>query len=156
MADFEDSTSPTWRNLLAGQRRWRRGARRPRITAANGKHYALALEQQAVLIVRPRGWHLDEKHVLIDGQPIAGGLFDAAVFAFHNARAAWPRTAARTSTCPSCSRRRGRAVGSRAVAHGGMLGLPHGQMKVTVLIETLPAVFEMDEILHALRTASSA
>jgi malate synthase len=69
-----------------------------------------------VLIVRPRGWHLDEKHVLIDGQPIAGGLFDAAVFAFHNARAAWPRTAARTSTCPSCSREEA-ALWEAALSH---------------------------------------
>jgi malate synthase len=109
-----------------------------------------------VLIVRPRGWHLDEKHVLVDGQPMAGGLFDVAVFAFHNARA--DGQGPRPVLLPAQA-----AVGEEAalweaaLSHvEAMLGLPHGQMKVTVLIETLPAVFEMDEILHALRTASSA
>ena len=93
MADFEDSTSPTWNNLLVGQRALI-GAVAGDLTftasasgGASDKQYALKpFEEQAVLLVRPRGWHLDEKHVLIDGAPIAGGLFDLAVFAFHNAK----------------------------------------------------------------------
>ncbi len=87
MADFEDSTSPTWRNLLAGQQSLAAAVRgdleyTPQWQALHAAPY----DEQAVLIVRPRGWHLDEKHVRIDGQFLAGGLFDAAVFAFHNAR----------------------------------------------------------------------
>ncbi|PZR73070.1 MAG: malate synthase A, partial [Stutzerimonas stutzeri] len=89
MADFEDSTSPTWQNLLTGQRALTDAVRGDlQFTSENGKHYTLKpQEEQAVLLVRPRGWHLDEKHVLIDGAPIAGGLFDVAVFAWHSARA---------------------------------------------------------------------
>ncbi|NCT87680.1 malate synthase A [Stenotrophomonas acidaminiphila] len=160
MADFEDSTSPTWRNLLAGQQALI-GAVRGDLeytapAAADGtpgKHYTLRpFAEQAVLIVRPRGWHLDEKHVLVDGQPIAGGLFDAALFAFHNARALMRRDRGPYFYLPKLQSMEEAALWETALAHiEGMLGLPHGQIKVTVLIETLPAVFEMDEILHALR-----
>src|SRR5690606_29190006 len=88
MADFEDSTSPTWRNLLAGQRALAAAVDGSlSFQAGNGKQYRLRpYDERAVLIVRPRGWHLDEKHVRVDGEQIAGGLFDMAVFAFHNAR----------------------------------------------------------------------
>ena len=160
MADFEDSTSPTWRNLLAGQQALIGAVRGDlEYTApaaadgAPGKHYTLRpFAEQAVLIVRPRGWHLDEKHVLVDGQPIAGGLFDAALFAFHNARALMRRDRGPYFYLPKLQSMEEAALWETALAHiEGMLGLPHGQIKVTVLIETLPAVFEMDEILHALR-----
>ncbi len=153
MADFEDSTSPTWRNLLAGQRALMGAVRGDLTFDTPAKHYALKpLEQQAVLIVRPRGWHLDEKHVLIDGQPIAGGLFDAALFAFHNARTLIQRDRGPYLYLPKLQSMEEAALWETALAHiEAMLGLPHGQIKVTVLIETLPAVFEMDEILHALR-----
>jgi malate synthase len=159
MADFEDSTSPTWRNLLAGQQSLAaavRGDLEYTAPASNGKpakHYTLRpYDEQAVLIVRPRGWHLDEKHVAIDGQPLAGGLFDAAVFAFHNARALQARDRGPYFYLPKLQSMEEAALWETALSHiEGMLGLPHGQIKVTVLIETLPAVFEMDEILHALR-----
>lgn len=153
MADFEDSTSPTWRNLLTGQRALMGAVRGELTFDTPAKHYALKpLEQQAVLIVRPRGWHLDEKHVLIDGQPIAGGLFDAALFVFHNARALMQRDRGPYLYLPKLQSMEEAALWESALAHiEAMLGLPHGQIKVTVLIETLPAVFEMDEILHALR-----
>jgi len=153
MADFEDSTSPTWRNLLAGQRSLMGAVRGDLTFDSPAKHYALKpLEQQAVLIVRPRGWHLDEKHVLIDGQPIAGGLFDAALFAFHNARALIQRDRGPYLYLPKLQSMEEAALWETALAHiEAMLGLAHGRIKVTVLIETLPAVFEMDEILHALR-----
>lgn len=154
MADFEDSTSPTWRNLLEGQQTLAAAVRGDlQHTAANGKHYALRpFAQQAVLIVRPRGWHLDEKHVQVDGQALAGGLFDAAVFAFHNARALQARDRGPYFYLPKLQSMEEAALWETALSHiEGMLGLPHGQIKVTVLIETLPAVFEMDEILHALR-----
>jgi len=153
MADFEDSTSPTWRNLLNGQRALMGAVRGDLSFDTPAKHYALKpLEQQAVLIVRPRGWHLDEKHVLIDGQPIAGGLFDAALFAFHNARMLIQRDRGPYLYLPKLQSMEEAALWESALSHiEGMLGLAHGQIKVTVLIETLPAVFEMDEILHALR-----
>lgn len=154
MADFEDSTAPTWRNLLAGQRTLAAAVRGDlSFDAPNGKHYALRPEaERAVLIVRPRGWHLDEKHVLIDGQPLAGGLFDAALFAFHNGRALLAKDRGPYLYLPKLQSMEEAALWDTALAHiEAMLGLPHGQIKVTVLIETLPAVFEMDEILHALR-----
>ncbi|CAD2242920.1 malate synthase A [Xanthomonas arboricola] len=154
MADFEDSTAPSWRNLLAGQRTLAAAVRGDlSFDAPNGKHYALHPEaERAVLIVRPRGWHLDEKHVLIDGQPLAGGLFDAAVFAFHNGRALLAKDRGPYLYLPKLQSMEEAALWETALAHiEAMLGLPQGQIKVTVLIETLPAVFEMDEILHALR-----
>lgn len=160
MADFEDSTSPTWRNLLAGQQALIGAVRGdleytapPAADGRPGKRYSLRpYEEQAVLIVRPRGWHLDEKHVLVDGQCLAGGLFDAAVFAFHNARALLARDRGPYFYLPKLQSMEEAALWETALSHiEGMLGLPHGQIKVTVLIETLPAVFEMDEILYALR-----
>ncbi|AZR33323.1 malate synthase A [Xanthomonas vasicola] len=154
MADFEDSTAPTWRNLLAGQRTLAAAVRGDlSFDAPNGKRYTLRPEaERAVLIVRPRGWHLDEKHVLIDGQPLAGGLFDAALFAFHNGRALLAKDRGPYLYLPKLQSMEEAALWDTALAHiEAMLGLPHGQIKVTVLIETLPAVFEMDEILHALR-----
>lgn len=159
MADFEDSTAPAWRNVLAGQQALIGAVRGdltftgPSADGEPGKHYALRpLQEQAVLIVRPRGWHLDEKHVRIDGQPLAGGLFDAAVFAFHNARTLMCRQRGPYFYLPKLQSMEEAALWETALSHiEGMLGLPHGQIKVTVLIETLPAVFEMDEILHALR-----
>ncbi|MDR1076302.1 MAG: malate synthase A [Xanthomonadaceae bacterium] len=155
MADFEDSTSPTWENQIIGQRALI-GAVEGSLTftAPNtGKQYALKpFEQQAVLIVRPRGWHLDEKHVLVDGEPMAGGLFDMAVFAYHNARALMAKDRGPYFYLPKLQSMEEAALWETALAHvEAMLGLPQGQMKVTVLIETLPAVFEMHEILHALR-----
>ena len=159
MADFEDSTAPTWSNLLGGQQTLAAAVRgdltytAPPSQGAPGRHYTLRpYEEQAVLIVRPRGWHLDEKHVHVDGQPLAGGLFDAAVFAFHNARALRAKDRGPYFYLPKLQSMEEAALWETALSHiEGMLGLPHGQIKVTVLIETLPAVFEMDEILHALR-----
>ncbi|HSX65052.1 MAG TPA: malate synthase A [Pseudoxanthomonas sp.] len=160
MADFEDSTAPTWRNLLTGQRALMEAVRGDlaftapaSTTGAPGKRYQLKpFAEQAVLLVRPRGWHLDEKHVLVDGQPIAGGLFDLAVFAFHNARALADKDRGPYFYLPKLQSMEEAALWETALTHiEATLGLPHGQMKVTVLIETLPAVFEMHEILYALR-----
>ncbi len=159
MADFEDSTAPTWANLIAGQQSLSAAvAGTLQFTAhaadgAPGKQYALKpFEEQAVLFVRPRGWHLDEKHVRIDGAPIAGGLFDLAVFAFHNARALAAKDRGPYFYLPKLQSMEEAALWETALSHiESALGLAQGQMKVTVLIETLPAVFEMDEILHALR-----
>ena len=159
MADFEDSTSPTWANLIAGQQSLIGAVAgnleftAPASNGAPGKHYALKpFAEQAVLIVRPRGWHLDEKHVLIDGTPIAGGLFDLALFAFHNAKLLTAKDRGPYFYLPKLQSMEEAALWETALSHiETALGLPQGQMKVTVLIETLPAVFEMHEILHALR-----
>jgi len=154
MADFEDATSPTWRNLLAGQRALAEAvAGTLAFTAGNGRHYRLRpSEERAVLIVRPRGWHLDEKHVRVDGEPVAGALFDMAVFAWHNARTLAANDRGPYFYLPKLQCMEEAELWEAALSHvEAVLGLPHGQMKVTVLIETLPAAFEMDEILYALR-----
>ncbi|MDG2517798.1 malate synthase A [Lysobacter soli] len=155
MADFEDSTSPTWANLVAGQRALFDAVRGTlEFTADTGKHYALRpFEEQAVLMVRPRGWHLDEKHVLVDGTPMSAGLFDLGLFAFHNARELMAKDRGPYFYLPKLQSMEEAQLWNDALDHiERELRLPPGQLKVTVLIETLPAVFEMDEILHALRT----
>ncbi len=159
MADFEDSTAPTWTNLMAGQQSMIGAVAgdleftAPAAGDRPGKHYALKpFAEQAVLVVRPRGWHLDEKHVRIDGTRIAGGLFDLAVFAFHNAQALAAKDRGPYFYLPKLQSMEEAALWETALSHiEAALGLAQGQMKVTVLVETLPAVFEMHEILHALR-----
>ena len=154
MADFEDSTSPTWANLIEGQQALRAVvAGTLEFTASNGKHYALKPEaERAVLIVRPRGWHLDEKHVVVDGARMSASLFDIGLFAFHNAAALAASDRGPYLYLPKLQSMEEAALWESALAFiEQRLGLVHGQIKVTVLIETLPAAFEMDEILHALR-----
>jgi malate synthase len=159
MADFEDSTSPTWSNLLTGQRALRKAVAGTLDWMApdGSKHYVLdkaKLEQNelAVLMVRPRGWHLEEKHVLIDGAPMSGSLFDLGLFAFHNATALAARDLGPYFYLPKMQCMEEAVLWDDVLAFMEVrLGLPIGQMKVTVLIETLPAAFEMHEILHALR-----
>src|SRR5687768_1936891 len=155
MADFEDSTAPTWANLLTGQRALKKAVAGTLDWMApdGSRHYTLKpFEEQAVLMVRPRGWHLDEKHLRVDGAPIAGGLFDLGLFAFHNASALAAKDRGPYFYLPKLQAMEEAALWEDVLAHiETALGLPDGQMKVTVLIETLPAAFEMDEILHALR-----
>jgi len=153
MADFEDSTSPTFANLIDGQINLRDAvAGSIEFTAESGKHYALRKEADTVLMVRPRGWHLPEKHVLVDGQRLSGGLFDLALFALHNAAALQARDRGPYFYLPKLEAMEEAALWDEVLAFLEVrLGLPIGAMKVTVLIETLPAVFQMDEILHALR-----
>lgn len=159
MADFEDSTAPTWDNLLTGQQSLRAAvAGELAFTADSGKHastrqYALKPEaERATLIVRPRGWHLDEKHVEVDGTPIPASLFDVGVFLFHNAHALAGKDRGPYLYLPKLQTMEEAALWEGVLAQvESELGLAKGQIKVTVLIETLPAAFEMDEILHALR-----
>ena len=154
MADFEDSTAPTWANLLAGQRALRDAvAGRLEWTAPDsGKHYALNDRDLAVLMVRPRGWHLGEKHLLIDGARMSASLFDLGLFAFHNAAALAAGDRGPYFYLPKLQCMEEAQLWDEVLAFIEVrLGLAIGQMKVTVLIETLPAAFEMDEILHALR-----
>ena len=154
MADFEDSTAPTWANLIGGQDSLRKAvAGTLAFTAETGKRYTLnAYEQQAVLMVRPRGWHLDEKHVRVEDQPMSASLFDLGLFAFHNAKALHAKDRGPYFYLPKMECMEEAALWNAAIGHiETELGLPHGTIKVTVLIETLPAAFEMDEILHALK-----
>ncbi len=154
MADFEDSNAPSFANQINGQRALRDAVDGILTFTApdTGKRYALDPASTTVLIVRPRGWHLDEAHVCIDGQPMGGGLFDLATFAFHNAKTlAWrergPYFYLPKMECMEEARLWDEVMAFLEVR----LALPVGTMKATVLIETLPAAFEMHEILHALR-----
>ncbi|PKL96227.1 MAG: malate synthase A [Gammaproteobacteria bacterium HGW-Gammaproteobacteria-8] len=152
MADFEDSSTPTWVNMLEGQRNLADAVRGTiEFTADNGKHYRLE-GKSAVLIARPRGWHLDEKHVEVDGRAIPAGLFDAASFVFHNAKPLLARGSGPYLYLPKLENRHEAALWEEALGLiERRLGLEHGAIKVTVLIETIMAVFEMDEILYALK-----
>ena len=152
MADFEDSTSPTWEALVEGQLNLRDAvAGTIEFTSPAGKHYALK-PNPATLVVRPRGWHLPEKHAQVGGQPMSGSLFDFGLYAFHNAKALAAKGKGPFWYLPKLQSHQEAALWDEVMAFAEVrLGLPIGTMKVTVLIETLPAVFEMHEILHALK-----
>jgi malate synthase len=153
MADFEDSTAPTFESLVDGQLNLRDAvAGTIEFTSPEGKHYEVK-PNPAVLMVRPRGWHLPEKHFVVDGEPMSGALFDLGLFAFHNARPLQARDRGPYFYLPKMQSHREAALWNDVLGHiETVLKLPPGSMKVTVLIETLPAVFEMDEILWSLRT----
>ncbi len=153
MADFEDATAPTWEELVQGQinlrDRWQ--GRLNFTDPGSGKHYALG-PNPAVLMVRPRGWHLDERHVTVGDQPLSGGLFDFGLYLWHNARAALDAGSGPYFYLPKLESRHEAALWSDVFAYAEeRLGLERGTIKATVLIETLPAAFEMDEILYALK-----
>ncbi|HOV03123.1 MAG TPA: malate synthase A [Hyphomicrobiales bacterium] len=153
MADFEDATSPTWNNLVEGQLnlmdRWR--GQLDFTDEASGKEYRIG-DKPAVLIIRPRGWHLEERHVEIDGRPISGGLFDFGLYLFHNAERLLAAGTGPYFYLPKMESHLEARLWRDVFAHSEeMLGLRPGTIKATVLIETLPAAFEMDEILYELR-----
>jgi len=153
MADFEDATSPLWDELIQGQvnlrNRWLGGL--DHVDPDSGKHYALGANP-AVLLVRPRGWHLPERHVTVDGEPIAGSLVDFGLYLFNSAQLAIDAGSGPYFYLPKLESRHEAALWSDVFAYSEeRLGLTRGTIKATVLIETLPAAFEMDEILHALR-----
>ncbi|MEP7129573.1 MAG: malate synthase A [Sphingomicrobium sp.] len=153
MADFEDATSPVWDELVQGQVNLRNYwlGRLDYSDPDSGKNYAVG-DKPAVLMVRPRGWHLPEAHVTVAGQPVAGALFDFALYVWHNARAALAKGSGPYYYLPKLESRHEAALWSDVFAFAeGKLGLERGTIKATVLIETLPAAFEMDEILYALR-----
>jgi len=156
MADFEDALAPTWKNLLSGQRNLRDAVRREiTFTSPEGKAYRLN-ERTAVLLVRPRGWHLPEKHVLVDGAPVSGSLFDFGLYFFHNARALLERGTGPYFYLPKLeSHLEARLWNDVFVAAQQELGVPRGSIRATVLIETILAAFEMDEILYELREHSA-
>jgi malate synthase len=156
MADFEDANTPKWDNNMQGHLNLRDAIRR-RIdfTSPEGKHYRLN-DKTAALFVRPRGWHLPEKHVLVDGQPISGGLFDFALYFFHNAKALMAAGTGPYFYLPKLeSHLEARLWNDVFVMAQRELGVPQGTIRATVLIETLLAAFEMDEILYELRDHSA-
>jgi len=152
MADFEDSLAPTWRNVVEGQVNLRDAvAGTIEYTSPEGKHYRVN-EKPAVLVVRPRGWHLVEKHALLDGSPIPAALFDFGLYLFHNAAALKARGTGPYYYLPKMEAMEEAALWEDVITRAEeALDLKPGTVKVTVLIETLPAAFEMDEILHVLR-----
>lgn len=157
MADFEDSNSPTWRNSIDGQRNLHDAVRRTirHHDAARGKSYELAA-QTATLVVRPRGWALEEAHLCVDGQPISASLFDFGLYFFHNARELVARGSGPYFYLPKLeSALEARLWNDVFVAAQEHLGLSRGTIRATVLIETILAAFEMDEILYELREHSS-
>ena len=156
MADFEDAHSPTWEATVEGQINVRDAVRRTiTFTSPEGKAYKLN-EKTAVLLVRPRGWHLDEKHVLIDGQPIPGGVFDFGLYFFHNAKQSLANGTGPYFYLPKLeSHQEARLWNDLFVLAQNELGVPQGTIKATVLIETILATFEMDEILYELREHSA-
>ncbi len=156
MADFEDANTPRWDNNLQGHINLRDAIRRRiEYTSPEGKSYRLN-EKTAVLFVRPRGWHLPEKHVRVDGQPISGGIFDFALYFFHNAKELLARGSGPYFYLPKLeSHLEARLWNDVFVMAQDELGVPRGSIRATVLIETLMAAFEMDEILHELREHSA-
>src|SRR4051812_47135528 len=156
MADFEDANSPTWSNLVEGQINLRDAIRRTiTFTNPDGKEYRLK-ENIAVLLVRPRGWHLVEKHLLVDGEPVAGGLFDFGLYFFHNAKELIARGSGPYFYLPKMeSHLEARIWNDVFKLAQTELGIPQGTIRATVLIETIPAAFEMDEILYELRDHSA-
>ncbi len=159
MTDFEDSNSPLWTNQIQGQINIGQAIRRTlsfeQKTAAGTKSYKLD-EKIATLQVRPRGWHLDEKHVIVDGQRVSGGIFDFALFMFHNAKEQLARGAGPYFYLPKLeSHLEARLWNEVFVMTQNELGLPQGTIKATVLIETILAAFEMEEILYELRAHSA-
>ncbi len=155
MADFEDANSPTWKNNLAGQANLRDAVRRTITFSSGGKNYALN-ETTATLIVRPRGWHLVEQHHLVDGKPISASLFDFGLFFFHNAQELISRGSGPYFYLPKIeSHLEARLWNEVFVRAQELLGIPNGTIRATVLIETILAAFEMDEILWELRDHSA-
>jgi malate synthase len=156
MADFEDSNSPTWRNCLQGQVNLRDAVRRTiSVETPGGKTYRLDTST-ATLVVRPRGWHLEEAHLRVDGQPVSAALFDFGLYFFHNAAELLARGSGPYFYLPKLeSHLEARLWDDVFLFAQSALGLPRGSVRATVLIETLPAAFEMDEILFELREHSS-
>ena len=157
MADFEDSTTPTWSNLIDGQINLRDAAGRTIafLDEKSGKSYQLR-EDPAVLFVRPRGWHLEERHVTVDGATMSGSLFDFGLYAFHNAKALLEMGSGPYFYLPKIeSHLEARLWNDVFLRAEADLGLAVGSIKATVLIETILAAFEMDEILWELKEHSA-
>ncbi len=155
MADFEDANCPTWFNMIDGQINIRDAVRRTIALEQGGKQYKLN-DKTAVLIPRPRGWHLDEKHITVDGAPVSGGIFDFAMLFFHNAKELLKRGSGPYYYLPKMeSHLEARLWNDIFTATQKALGVPYGTIRATVLIETVVAAFEMEEILWELKDHSA-
>ena len=157
MADFEDANTPTWRNIVEGQRNLIDAIERT-ITydsEEDQRHYELA-DEIATLIVRPRGWHLDDRHVRVDGELVSGALLDFGLFFFHNARRLVERGSGPYFYLPKLEHHTEAALWNDVFVFAeDAVGLERGTVRATVLVETLPAAFQMEEILYALREHST-
>ncbi len=156
LADHEDANTPLWENMVQGQLNLRDAvAGTLELTTPEGKHYSLG-DDPATIVVRPRGWHLTEKHVLVDGERIAGALFDFGLYFFHCAQAQLDRGSGPYFYLPKMeSHLEARLWNDVFVLAQDHLGIPQGTIRATVLIETYPAAFEMEEILYELRDHSA-
>src|SRR5438477_9944714 len=156
MADFEDSNSPTWKNNLEGQANLRDAVRGTiSYVSPEGKRYALN-PKTATLLVRPRGWHLEERHFQVDGKPISASLFDFGLYFFHNAKELVRRGTGPYFYLPKMESHLEARIWNDVFRFAQeKLGIPYGTIRGTVLIETIPAAFEMDEILYELRDHSA-
>ena len=155
MADFEDSLSPTWENVVLGQANLVDAIERTIEVRTPDKTYRLG-EKPAVLLVRPRGWHLVDKHLLVDGQRVSGSLLDFGLYLFHNHRRLRARGTGPYFYLPKMESHLEARLWNDVFVHAqDALGVPRGTIKATVLVETLPAAFEMDEILYELREHSA-
>ena len=152
MADFEDALSPPWTNVIAGQVNCTQAARRTlEYTSPEGKRYRLG-ERLATLVVRPRGWHLEEKHVLVDGEPMSASLFDFGLYFFHNAQELLARGSGPYFYLPKLEGHTEARLWNEVFDLAqDALGIPRGTIRATVLIETILAAYQMDEILYELR-----
>src|SRR5215207_7709943 len=152
MADLEDALSPSWANVVGGQAALVDAVRGTlTFESPEGKSYRLG-ERLATLLVRPRGWHLVESHVLVDGKPMSGSLFDAGLYLFHNAAERLRRGTGPYFYLAKLESHHEARLWNEVFVHAqGMLGIPRGSVRATVLIETIHAAFEMDEILYELR-----
>jgi malate synthase len=152
MADFEDSLSPTWANLIGGQSALMDAVRRTlTFTGPEGKQYRLG-DKLATLVVRPRGWHLAERHIEVDGEPMSASLFDFGLYLLHNGHELLSRKTGPYFYLPKLQGHlEGRLWNDVFVWSQDVVGVPRGSIRATVLVETIWAAFEMDEILHELR-----
>ncbi|ORZ03786.1 malate synthase A [Syncephalastrum racemosum] len=157
MADFEDSSSPTWENMINGQVNLYDAVRGTVSFDSGSKHYALRKDQPvATLLVRPRGWHMEEKHILVDGEPLSASLFDFGVYFFHNAQELMLRGSGPYFYLPKMeSHLEARLWNDVFVAAQELVGISRGTIRGTVLIETILAAFEMEEIIYELREHSA-
>ncbi len=154
LADLEDANTPHWRNVVGGQLTLRDATRRQlSFTSAEGKAYAVAdPEQTPVVVPRPRGWHFDEAHLRVDGRPVVAALVDFGLHFFHNARELLADGSGPYYYLPKMESHLEARLWNDVFTHAeATLGVPHGSVRATVLIETITAAFEMDEILYELR-----
>ncbi len=158
LADLEDANTPHWRNVVGGQLALYDAVRRQlRFDSPEGKQYRLATDRRlAVIVTRPRGWHFDERHLLVDGQPAVGALVDFGLYFFHNAKELLARGSGPYFYLPKMESHLEARLWNDVFTHAqAELGIEHGTIRATVLIETIPAAFEMDEILYELRNHAS-